>query len=105
MRCCSQQLNRLLLPVIQAYTTLALLCQYATLLVLQTIPHYYLTVDCRVDNLMKLRAQLNEALASRDGGKLSVNDFVVKASALVSAHFDHVEVTVSVQCGAAATPC
>lgn len=48
----------------------------------QTIPHYYLTVDCRVDNLMKLRAQLNEALASRDGGKLSVNDFVVKASAL-----------------------
>lgn len=54
---------------------------------------------------MKLRAQLNEALASRDGGKLSVNDFVVKASALVSAHFDHVEVTVSMQCGAAAAPC
>ena len=54
---------------------------------------------------MKLRAQLNEALASRDGGKLSVNDFVVKASALVSAHFDHVEVTVSMQCEAAAAPC
>ena len=50
---------------------------------MQTIPHYYLTVNCRVDKLMQLRAQLNEALAARDGGKLSVNDFVVKASALV----------------------
>ena len=68
---------------------------------LQTIPHYYLTVDCRVDNLMKLRAQLNEALASRDGGKLSVNDFVVKASALVSGHClcYYVNVTFLQTCG------
>ena len=74
---------------------------------LQTIPHYYLTVDCRVDNLMKLRAQLNEALASRDGGKLSVNDFVVKASALVSAHLLVVleSCLCNVRCGAAAASC
>ena len=50
----------------------------------QTIPHYYLTIDCKVDKLVALRKQLNEALASGQGGKLSVNDFIIKASALVS---------------------
>lgn len=49
----------------------------------QTIPHYYLTIDCKVDKLIALRKQLNEALAAGSGGKLSVNDFVIKASALV----------------------
>lgn len=47
-----------------------------------TIPHYYLTVDLNADRLIKLRAQLNEALAP-SGAKLSVNDFIVKASAMV----------------------
>ena len=50
----------------------------------QTIPHYYLTIDCKVDKLIALRGQLNEALAAGQGGKLSVNDFVIKAAALVS---------------------
>ena len=50
----------------------------------QTIPHYYLTIDCKVDKLVALRHQLNEALAAGQGGKLSVNDFVIKAAALVS---------------------
>ena len=49
-----------------------------------TIPHYYLTVDLNADKLIELRAQLNEKLAA-SGGKLSVNDFIVKASALVRA--------------------
>lgn len=49
----------------------------------QTIPHYYLTIDCKVDKLLALRKQLNDALASGQGGKLSLNDFVIKASALV----------------------
>ena len=49
----------------------------------QTVPHYYLTIDCRVDKLVKLRQQLNASLA-KDGKKLSVNDFVIKASAQVS---------------------
>jgi pyruvate dehydrogenase E2 component (dihydrolipoamide acetyltransferase) len=48
----------------------------------QTIPHYYLTIDTRADKLVQLRQQLNQQLAARDGGKLSVNDFVVKAAAL-----------------------
>jgi len=46
----------------------------------QTIPHYYLTVDCRVDELMKVRQVLNDK--ANGEYKLSVNDFVVKASAL-----------------------
>ncbi|KAA6412928.1 MAG: hypothetical protein FRX49_13770 [Trebouxia sp. A1-2] len=46
----------------------------------QTVPHYYLTIDCRVDKLVQLRQQLNAGLA-KDGKKLSVNDFVIKASA------------------------
>ena len=45
------------------------------------IPHFYLTVDCRIDQLLAARARLN-AQAPEGGYKLSVNDFVVKASAL-----------------------
>jgi pyruvate dehydrogenase E2 component (dihydrolipoamide acetyltransferase) len=46
----------------------------------QSIPHYYLTVDCDIDALLKLRAELN----AREGAdyKLSVNDFLIKALAL-----------------------
>lgn len=46
----------------------------------QTIPHFYLTVDCRIDELLDLRKRLN----GRAGAdyKLTVNDFVVRAVAL-----------------------
>ena len=44
----------------------------------QQVPHIYLTVDIRLDALLKLRAELNDALASR-GVKLSVNDMLIKA--------------------------
>jgi pyruvate dehydrogenase E2 component (dihydrolipoamide acetyltransferase) len=44
----------------------------------QTVPHIYLTVDVRLDALLKLRGELNDALSSR-GVKLSVNDMLVKA--------------------------
>jgi pyruvate dehydrogenase E2 component (dihydrolipoamide acetyltransferase) len=46
----------------------------------QKIPHYYLTVDIAMDKILKLRSELNSKLG--DGTKLSVNDFVIKASAL-----------------------
>eukprot|EP01087_Luapelamoeba_hula_P021602 TRINITY_DN758_c0_g1_i1.p1 TRINITY_DN758_c0_g1~~TRINITY_DN758_c0_g1_i1.p1 ORF type:complete len:698 (-),score=174.02 TRINITY_DN758_c0_g1_i1:15-2108(-) len=46
----------------------------------QTIPHYYLTVECRVDKLMKLREEFNNK--SEGKYKLSLNDFIIKASAL-----------------------
>ncbi len=43
-----------------------------------TIPHYYLTVDCEIDALLRMRDEVNTAA----GLKLSVNDFVIKAAAL-----------------------
>ncbi len=46
-----------------------------------SIPHFYLTVDCRLDALLALRAELNRALEPR-GVKLSVNDMLVKALGL-----------------------
>ena len=45
----------------------------------QTVPHFYLTVDCEIDELLKVRKELN---GRSDDYKLSVNDFVVRASAL-----------------------
>ncbi|KAJ6809356.1 dihydrolipoyllysine-residue acetyltransferase component 2 of pyruvate dehydrogenase complex, mitochondrial-like isoform X1 [Iris pallida] len=48
----------------------------------QTIPHYYLTVDTRVDKLMELRSQLNSLQEASGGKRLSVNDLVIKAAAL-----------------------
>ena len=47
----------------------------------QTIPHFYLRRDVKLDALMKFRATLNAQLESR-GIKLSVNDFIIKACAL-----------------------
>lgn len=47
----------------------------------QQIPHFYLTVDVVLDPLLALRAELNQALAD-EGGKLSVNDMILKAQAL-----------------------
>jgi len=44
----------------------------------QNVPHFYLTVDCRMDALLALRAQANQGGAV----KLSVNDFIVRAAAL-----------------------
>ena len=46
----------------------------------QTVPHIYLTVDVRLDALLKLRSQLNASLEP-DGVKLSVNDLLIKALA------------------------
>ena len=46
----------------------------------QQVPHIYLTVDIRLDALLKLRGELNAALEPR-GIKLSVNDMLIKALA------------------------
>jgi pyruvate dehydrogenase E2 component (dihydrolipoamide acetyltransferase) len=47
----------------------------------QTIPHFYLRREVRLDALMTFREQLNKQLEGR-GVKLSVNDFIIKASAM-----------------------
>ncbi len=47
----------------------------------QTIPHFYLRREVRLDALMAFREQMNKGLETR-GIKLSVNDFIIKACAL-----------------------
>ena len=44
----------------------------------QTIPHFYLTVECELDALLALRKQINDNL---ENAKVSVNDFIIKAAA------------------------
>ena len=46
----------------------------------QTVPHFYLTVECELDPLLKLRKDLN-ARGEASGIKLSVNDLIIKAAA------------------------
>ncbi|MFM9843055.1 MAG: pyruvate dehydrogenase complex dihydrolipoamide acetyltransferase [Dongiaceae bacterium] len=50
----------------------------------QTVPHFYLTVDCEIDALLKGRAALNAVAPEKGEGvyKLSVNDFIIKAAAM-----------------------
>jgi pyruvate dehydrogenase E2 component (dihydrolipoamide acetyltransferase) len=45
----------------------------------QTVPHFYLTIDCEIDELLKIRGELN---AKSDAYRISVNDFVIRATAL-----------------------
>ena len=50
-----------------------------------TVPHFYISADCRLDALLKLRGELNKAAPVKDGTpsyKLSINDMVIKAWAL-----------------------
>jgi pyruvate dehydrogenase E2 component (dihydrolipoamide acetyltransferase) len=50
----------------------------------QTIPHFYLSIDCRLDALLKARKRLN-AMTPQDGPRafrISVNDFIIKALAM-----------------------
>ena len=47
----------------------------------QTIPHFYLRREVRLDALVAFREQMNKGLESR-GIKLSLNDFIIKACAL-----------------------
>ncbi len=49
----------------------------------QTVPHFYLTIDCEIDELLSIRKRLNGKLAEGpEEIKISVNDFVIKAAAL-----------------------
>jgi pyruvate dehydrogenase E2 component (dihydrolipoamide acetyltransferase) len=52
----------------------------------QTIPHFYLSVDCELDALLSLREQINKSASLTKEGKpvfkISVNDFIIKALAM-----------------------
>ncbi|MDQ0249931.1 pyruvate dehydrogenase E2 component (dihydrolipoamide acetyltransferase) [Sphingomonas kyeonggiensis] len=58
----------------------------------QTVPHIYLTLDIRLDALLKLRGDLNKALEAR-GVKLSVNDLLIKALGVALAQAPKCNVT------------
>jgi pyruvate dehydrogenase E2 component (dihydrolipoamide acetyltransferase) len=45
----------------------------------QTVPHFYLTIDCRLDELLRVRKELNERFENL---KISVNDFIIRAAAI-----------------------
>ena len=47
----------------------------------QTIPHFYLRRSVSLDKLLMIRAEMNNGLADK-GIKISVNDFIIKASSL-----------------------
>ena len=49
----------------------------------QSIPHFYLTVKCNLDNLLAMRAEIN--LSREKDARISVNDFVIKALAMALA--------------------
>jgi len=58
----------------------------------QTVPHFYVTHEYKMDALMAMRKQANEYLP--DNEKLSVNDFILKAVALTLRHFPNLNATI-----------
>ncbi len=49
----------------------------------QTIPHFYLTIECEIDQLLALRKELNAKSPEGDQAyKISVNDFIIRAASL-----------------------
>ena len=59
----------------------------------QTIPHFYVTHEYKMDALMTIRKQANEYLP--DNEKLSVNDFIIKATALTLRQFPNLNATIN----------
>ena len=58
----------------------------------QSIPHFYVTHEYKMDALMAMRKQANEYLP--DNEKLSVNDFILKAVALTLRQFPNLNATI-----------
>jgi pyruvate dehydrogenase E2 component (dihydrolipoamide acetyltransferase) len=63
----------------------------------QTIPHFYLTLDCDIGKLLAARAEINASAPKTQDGKpaykISVNDFVIKALALAMQRVPDAKVT------------
>lgn len=57
----------------------------------QTVPHFYLTVECQLDSLMAARKEINDK--ANGEYKLSVNDFIIKASAMALKAFPDANVS------------
>jgi len=49
----------------------------------QTIPHFYLTIDCNMDRLLEMRSAINQHFEQiKSSAKITVNDLMIKASAM-----------------------
>jgi pyruvate dehydrogenase E2 component (dihydrolipoamide acetyltransferase) len=63
----------------------------------QTIPHFYLTIDCAIGKLLAAREEINAAAPKdkddKPAWKISVNDFVIKALAVALMHVPEANVT------------
>lgn len=59
----------------------------------QNLPHFYVSHEFNVDSLMSIRSQLNGYVP--DGVKLSVNDFVIRATALALRRFPNLNATLN----------
>lgn len=53
----------------------------------QTIPHFYLTVDCKIDKLISLKNEINTTI---ENSKVTINDLVIKAVALSMRKFPEI---------------
>lgn len=47
----------------------------------QTIPHFYLSIECNMDRLLEARQDINESFANDKSKRISVNDFIILAAA------------------------
>ncbi|WP_218459886.1 pyruvate dehydrogenase complex dihydrolipoamide acetyltransferase [Rickettsia sp. TH2014] len=47
----------------------------------QTIPHFYLSIECNVDKLLEIREDINKSFAEDKSSRISVNDFIILAVA------------------------
>lgn len=62
----------------------------------QSVPHFYLSVDCEMDALLTLKEQLADAMGVAEGfsgRKLSINDFLIRAWAMAVARMPEVNVS------------
>ena len=56
----------------------------------QTIPHFYVSIDCLVDDLLKLRLEIN---TENPDNKVTVNDFIIKAVAMSIKKFPEINIS------------
>ncbi|HJD60232.1 MAG TPA: pyruvate dehydrogenase complex dihydrolipoamide acetyltransferase [Rickettsia endosymbiont of Omalisus fontisbellaquei] len=47
----------------------------------QTVPHFYLSIECNVDKLLDMREDINKSFAEDKSSRISVNDFIILAVA------------------------
>lgn len=55
----------------------------------QTIPHFYLNIECNLDKLLEIRSDINDMAHDKTHHKISVNDLIIRASAMALRDVPH----------------